>query len=116
MNTVILRNYFKVALRNIMRRKLYSAINSFGLSVAVAFAIFIFLFVRDESSFDNFHSNAMHIYRVDNKRFDFSSFKKGDGEPFTATADQLTSLGPALLQELSEASNFGLTRPGLGPG
>jgi putative ABC transport system permease protein len=62
------KNYFNVALRNILKRKLYSFINAFSLSIGIAFCILIYLFIRDEKSFDQFHSNKNHIYRMEAKR------------------------------------------------
>lgn len=60
-------NYFKVASRNILKRKMYSFINAFGLSIGIAFCILIYLFIRDEKSFDHFHSNKSQIYRMEAK-------------------------------------------------
>src|SRR5262245_53764257 len=55
--TIMIRNYLKVASRNILKRKMYSFINAFGLSVGIAFCILIYLFIEDERSFDQFHVN-----------------------------------------------------------
>jgi putative ABC transport system permease protein len=60
----MLKNYLKTALRNIQRRRLYSFINIMGLSTGMAFCLLILLFVKDEFSFDNFHTNRDRIYRV----------------------------------------------------
>jgi len=62
------KNYFKVASRNIFKNKMYSFINAFSLSIGVAFCILIYLFIRDEQSFDQFHSNKNQIYRMEAKR------------------------------------------------
>ena len=66
--TFMIGNYFKVASRNILKRKMYSFINAFGLSIGIAFCILIYLFIRDEKSFDQFHSNKNQIYRMEAKR------------------------------------------------
>jgi len=58
------RNYFKIALRNIAQHKAYSAINILGLSVGLACAFFIVLWVQDELNFDGFHEESDQIYRV----------------------------------------------------
>src|SRR5262245_37394517 len=50
-------NYLKVAARNIAKRKMYSFINTIGLSIGIAFCMLIYLFIRDERSFDQFHAN-----------------------------------------------------------
>lgn len=58
-------NYIKVALRNLYRDKLFSAINIGGLAVGIASVIMIFLFVRDELSYDGFWTDADQIYRME---------------------------------------------------
>lgn len=58
------KNYIKIALRNIRKHKGYSFINIAGLAIGMACCIVIFLWVQDELSFDGFHENAKHIYRV----------------------------------------------------
>jgi putative ABC transport system permease protein len=57
-------NYFKIALRNISKGKLHSAINIIGLSVGAAVCILIMLFISDEWSYDKFHSKSDRIYRA----------------------------------------------------
>lgn len=58
------RNYFVVALRNVLRQKLYAFINVFGLAIGLACCILIFLYVRHEWQYDAFHENADRIFRV----------------------------------------------------
>jgi putative ABC transport system permease protein len=60
----MLRNYFKTALRSLWRHKAFSAINILGLAVGLTAGFLIFLYVRFETSYDNFHSKADRIYRV----------------------------------------------------
>jgi putative ABC transport system permease protein len=60
----MLQNYLKIALRNLLRNKVYSFINIAGLSVGMAVAMLIFLFVSHEVSFDKFHVNGDRIYKV----------------------------------------------------
>ena len=48
----MLRNYFKIALRNFVQQKYYSLINTVGLALGIAACILIVLFVRDELSYD----------------------------------------------------------------
>ena len=57
-------SYLKTILRNTKRYKVYTFINIFGLSIGLASAIFIFLWVADEVSFDNFHVDSDDIYIV----------------------------------------------------
>ena len=58
------RNYLIVAVRNLLRHRVYSAINILGLAVGMACCILILLFVLDEVSYDRFHEKADRIYRV----------------------------------------------------
>ncbi|UCE25395.1 MAG: ABC transporter permease, partial [Candidatus Zixiibacteriota bacterium] len=60
----MLRNYLKIALRNIIRHKGHTFINVTGLAVGLATCILITLWVTDELSFDRFHQNADRIYRL----------------------------------------------------
>ncbi|MGH2563123.1 MAG: ABC transporter permease, partial [Ginsengibacter sp.] len=61
------KNYFKTAFRNLFRNKIYSFINIFGLSIGLACAMLIILYVKDEVSFDKFHKNVNNIYRIVSK-------------------------------------------------
>jgi putative ABC transport system permease protein len=60
----MIRNYLKVAFRNLWKNKGYSAINVIGLAVGLATCLLILLYVWDELSFDKFHAKADRIYRV----------------------------------------------------
>ena len=64
------KNYFKTAFRNLARNKIYSFINIAGLSLGLACAMLIMLYVKDEVSFDRFHKNAKNIYRIAKKSKD----------------------------------------------
>jgi putative ABC transport system permease protein len=60
----MLKNYFKIAYRNLLRQKGYSFINIFGLATGMACSILILLWVQDELSYDRFHANAENVYRI----------------------------------------------------
>ncbi|ULQ54383.1 ABC transporter permease [Flavihumibacter fluvii] len=60
----MLKNYFRVALRNLWRNKIFSGINIAGLSVGLACCMLILLYLKDEVSFDRFHKNQAQIYRI----------------------------------------------------
>jgi putative ABC transport system permease protein len=60
----MLKNYLKIAFRNIIRYKGYSFINIFGLAIAVICCIFIFLYVQQEMSYDKYHADHDRIFRV----------------------------------------------------
>ena len=60
----MLKNYLKIALRSLWRSKVHSTINVLGLSLGIACCFLIVLFVKDEWTFDTFHTKADRIYRV----------------------------------------------------
>jgi putative ABC transport system permease protein len=57
-------NYVKIALRNLIKQKVYSLINILGLTVGIASCLLIVMFVMHEMSYDDFHANADRIYKV----------------------------------------------------
>ena len=60
----MVKNYLKIALRNLWKHRVYSLINILGLTVGMTAFFLIFLYVRFELSYDNFHGKAERIYRV----------------------------------------------------
>jgi ABC-type antimicrobial peptide transport system permease subunit len=60
----MIKNYLKIAIRNLFKYKGYSFINISGLALGMACCILIFLWVRDELSYDRFHKNYEEVYRV----------------------------------------------------
>jgi putative ABC transport system permease protein len=68
----MLKTYFKIAYRNLIRHKAYSIINISGLAIGMAASILILLWVQNELSYDRFHKNAEQIYRI---TCDASGFK-----------------------------------------
>jgi ABC-type antimicrobial peptide transport system permease subunit len=62
--TDMLRNYFKIARRNVYRNKAYALINVLGLALGIACAILIFTIVKYHLSFDTFHTKKDRIYQI----------------------------------------------------
>ncbi len=60
----MLKNYFKTALRNLYKNKLYSAINIFGLTVGLAACLLIGIYINHELSYDKFNKKANRIVRT----------------------------------------------------
>ncbi|PSR55348.1 ABC transporter permease [Adhaeribacter arboris] len=60
----MLANYLKLAIRNLLRQKFYTAINIVGLTLGITCCLLIFLFVQNELSYDRFHAQGDRIYRV----------------------------------------------------
>jgi len=89
----MIKNYFKVALRNFWRNKTFSLINIFGLAIGISAALVIYLIVQYDFSFDKFHRDGDRIYRVvSNFRF--------SGEVFR-NSGVTTPLGNAARKELT---------------
>lgn len=60
----MLKNYLKIAWRNLMKNKVFSFINIFGLTIGLTSFLLIALYIFDELTFDSFHKNADNIYRI----------------------------------------------------
>jgi len=60
----MLRNYYKVAIRNILKYKLFSAINILGMTIGITSCLMIILYVSNELSYDRFHVDADRIFQV----------------------------------------------------
>ena len=60
----MIKNYFKIAWRNLVRNKAFSAINILGLALGMACSLLIMLWVQDERSVDGFHANGKQLYQV----------------------------------------------------
>ena len=88
-------NYFKTAFRNLARNKVYSFINIAGLSLGLASAMLIMLYVKDEVSFDRFHKNVNHIYRIVSK--------SPQGQNMVSTGDLQ---GPRFTQNIPGVQSF----------
>jgi len=63
----MLKNYFQIAWRNLVRNKVYSSINIVGLAIGLAVCMLIMLYVAHESSYDRFHKNAERICWIQGK-------------------------------------------------
>ncbi len=86
----MLKNYIKIAMRNLLKYKAYSLINILGLSLGLTGCILITLYVMQELSFDRYHENADSIYRIQVKstysdREDESSITPGPVAPAFVT-------------------------------
>jgi putative ABC transport system permease protein len=67
--TRMLRNYFKVAWRNIRKNKTFSFINIIGLALGMTCSLLILLWVYDERSMDNFHVNGNRLFQVYERQY-----------------------------------------------
>ncbi len=98
----MLKNYFKIILRNLVQRKTFSLINILGLAFGIAACLIIYIYVSYEKSYDKFNVNADNIYRMENVRYYTS------GTDSSAGCEAL--LGPTLKEEIPEVLNFARIR------
>lgn len=99
----MLKNYFKIAFRNLFKNKVYSFINILGLGVGLAGCIVILLYVTHELSYDKHHDNADRIYRV-TSHIDFAG-------NYLEMAPTSAPMGPTLLNDYPEVEAMARLRP-----
>jgi putative ABC transport system permease protein len=100
----MVKNFFILALRNLLKRKLYSFINIFGLAIGVAVCLVILVYVDFELSYDRYHKNVSQIYRA------ISSYYH-NGELKGTGVMSGYALGPALAADVPEIKNYIRTHP-----
>src|SRR5450432_2740508 len=61
---IMLKNYIKIAWRNLLKNKAFTLINIMGLTIGITVCMMIFLFIMNEFSVDNFHKQGNNIYQV----------------------------------------------------
>ena len=94
----MVRNYLKIAVRNLWKNKGFSAINILGLAIGLSCFLLIALYVVDELSYDRFHKKAKQIYRVD------SEIKFGGNElNLAVTSDPM---GPTLKKDYPQVEEY----------
>ena len=93
----MLRNYLKIAYRNLLKNKVFSLINILGLAIGMAACLLILQYVGFELSYDDFHENASNIYRIN------TDDHQGAIRKTTLTS---SPLGPGLQQNYPEVVNF----------
>src|SRR5579862_3828068 len=94
----MLKNYFKIAWRNLITNKADSSINIIGLSIGMAACLLILEFVSFELSYDRFNKNAADIYRVSNDRYQKGKLVQHGTITYSA-------VGPAMKADFPEIIN-----------
>ncbi|MGK7397866.1 MAG: ABC transporter permease, partial [Candidatus Cyclobacteriaceae bacterium M3_2C_046] len=67
-------HYLKLAWRNLMRNKLFSFINIFGLSLSISLGIFILAMLSSQLKYDSFHKNKEEIYRLTSSKEGYNNY------------------------------------------
>ncbi|HUX85211.1 MAG TPA: ABC transporter permease [Chitinophagaceae bacterium] len=94
----MIKNYFKVAVRNLWKNKGYSLLNILGLAIGLATCMLILIYVRNDLSFDRYNKNFGRIYRVD------SDINFGGTHMVLAVAPD--PLGPTLKRDYPEVEQY----------
>ena len=87
----MLKNYFKITLRNLLKRLSYTVINVLGLAIGISCCLLITLYVQDELNYDKFHTDYQNIYRLNVEYTEGGITESGALTP--------TALLPTLLNE-----------------
>ncbi len=97
------KNYFKVAFRNLMRYRIFSFINIFGLGVSMALSLMVITLVLDQYKYDRHNSQKDRIFRVNTL-----------SEKYKPTATTTMALKEVLLEDLSGIEKVGRIKRGFG--
>ncbi|MCW3109881.1 MAG: hypothetical protein JWQ09_4387, partial [Segetibacter sp.] len=100
----MLKNYFKTAVRNLMKNKIFSLINIAGLSIGMAACLLILQYVSFQLSFDEFNKNANDLYRVTNDRYQ-------NGKLIQHGTITYSAIGKAMEDDFPEVINHTRVRP-----
>jgi putative ABC transport system permease protein len=98
-NTSMIKNYITIALRNFKRQKSYTLLNVIGLSLGMAASLLIIQYVKYERSFDQFHTRARDIYRIQ-----YNGWQNGQLNFESAVA--VPAVGPALKNNFPEVEAY----------
>ncbi|WP_422360555.1 ABC transporter permease [Reichenbachiella sp.] len=94
-HTIMLKNYFNVAFRSLLKNRLYSFINIFGLAIGLAAFLMINHFVAFEKSYENHVADKENIYRVQLDVYQ-------NGELVYKSSENYPGAGPAMLEDFPE--------------
>lgn len=95
----MLRNYLKIAIRSVLKNRVYSILNILGLATGIAAYILLNNYVNFENSYENFLNEPGTIYRVTLDRY-------ANGELATSTAENYPGVGPAMKDDIPEVEDF----------
>ncbi len=95
----MLKNYFTISLRNLLKRKGYTTLNILGLTIGIACCLLIFQYVSYERSYDTFQKNTSRIVRL---RLD--QYKQG--KLMWQSATSYPAIGPNMKKDYPEVENF----------
>src|SRR3954470_23580197 len=95
----MIKNLFLVAIRNFRRDKWYSLLNILGLTIGIAFSLFLIFYIKDELSYDRYNKKAERIYRV-------GAFIQEQDKPLMKWVSTQYPLGPTLKKDYPEVEEY----------
>lgn len=101
----MIKNYFKIAYRSLLSKKVYSCINIIGLSIGITCCMLIFQYVNFEKSFDQFHTHESEIYRI------LPGFGRGGEKVAFDGAFTSQAMAPAFKEAIPEIAHITRVHP-----
>ncbi len=100
----MLKSYFLIGIRNLVREKWFSLIKILGLALGLAATFILGLYIQEDLSFDTFHQDSSRIYRV-------LTLDMAEGVSSKLVGVTPVALGPAMVEEIPEVTNAVRVRP-----
>ncbi len=94
----MLRNYFKLAYRNILKERFFSFVNIFGLALSMSLGMMLIVIIIDHQSYDQIHEKKAQIFRI-------TSYNLDDTGPFNGYASSPVRIGDYLTENYPEVLN-----------
>jgi putative ABC transport system permease protein len=101
----MLKSYLRIAIRNVLKSKIFSVINVLGLGMGLAACLLIFEFVSYELSYDTFHEKLDRTYRITNDRFQ-------NGKLIQHGTIMYPTIGPTMAKDFPEVEEYTRLMPG----
>ena len=95
----MIKNYFKIAFRNLVKNRIFSVINILGLAIGIAATVLISFYVKHERSYEDFHVNAANIFRLSLNLYNGNEFIINDVETYQ-------TLGPEFKTKMPEVKDY----------
>ena len=102
----MIKNYLKIAWRNVLKNKLFSAINVFGLSVGMTCCMLLLLYIQSEISFDHYHEHINDLYLLRSENVQSSGEKMDNPRGPAPYAQAMKAEFPEVVQVTRLWQNF----------
>ncbi len=93
----MIKNYFKIALRSLLKNRIFSFINIIGLAIGIAATVLLTFYVRHERSYENIHKNAANIFRLSLNLYNGNEFIINDVETYQLLGQEFKEKMPEVV-------------------